>query len=84
MEFDLGLHCLHRHVCPNTYGIYSMLFAFFSPHYATEDDALNARRLKKSVTLYTTFDWSKVPRLEERRQAEHVFDSPEIITHVYR
>ena len=61
-----------------------MLFAFFSPHYATEDDALNARRLKKSVTLYTTFDWSKVPRLEERRQAEHVFDSPEIITHVYR
>ena len=55
-----------------------------SPHYGSEDDALNARRLKKSVTLYTTFDWSKVPRVEERRQAENVFDSPEIVTHVYR
>ncbi|KAL3841897.1 hypothetical protein ACJMK2_019988 [Sinanodonta woodiana] len=52
--------------------------------YATEDDAVNARRLKKSVTLFTTFDWSKVPRIEERRQADQAFDSPEIITHVYR
>ncbi|XP_045175128.2 leucine-rich repeat-containing protein 72-like isoform X2 [Mercenaria mercenaria] len=55
-----------------------------SPLYASEEDASNARRLKKSVTLYTTFDWSKIPRIEERRQADTVFDSPEIITHVYR
>ncbi|KAL4224483.1 Leucine-rich repeat-containing protein 72 [Mactra antiquata] len=55
-----------------------------SPVYVSEDDAFNARRLKKSVTLYTTFDWSKLPRLEERRQTDNVFDSPEIITHVYR
>lgn len=54
-----------------------------SPLYATEEDACNARRLKKSVTLYTTFDWSKLPRLEERRQTSESFDSPEIITHVY-
>ncbi|XP_052232387.1 leucine-rich repeat-containing protein 72-like isoform X2 [Dreissena polymorpha] len=55
-----------------------------SPLYATTDDACNARRLKKSVTLFTTFDWAKIPRLEERRQLNTVFDSPEIITHVYR
>ncbi|XP_060557089.1 leucine-rich repeat-containing protein 72-like isoform X1 [Ruditapes philippinarum] len=55
-----------------------------SPLYMSSDDACNARRLKKSVTLYTTFDWSKVPRIEERRQTDTVFDSPEIITHVYR
>ncbi|XP_052802393.1 leucine-rich repeat-containing protein 72-like isoform X2 [Mya arenaria] len=55
-----------------------------SPLYATDDDACNARRLKKSVTLYTTFDWSKLPRIEARRQTNIAFDSPEIITHVYR
>lgn len=55
-----------------------------SPLYASNEDACNARRLKKSVTLYTTFDWSKIPRIEERRQTDSVFDSPEIITHVYR
>ncbi|KAL5007599.1 hypothetical protein ScPMuIL_016405 [Solemya velum] len=49
-----------------------------------EEDAINARRLKKSVTVFTVFDWSKVPRIQQRRQCEEPFDSPEIITHVYR
>jgi hypothetical protein len=52
--------------------------------YEDDEQAVNARRLKKSVTIYTAFDWSKVPRIEERRQAKQTFDTPEIITHVYR
>ncbi|XP_041365328.1 leucine-rich repeat-containing protein 72-like [Gigantopelta aegis] len=52
--------------------------------YEDVEEAFNVRRLKNSVKLYTSFDWSKVPRIEERRQAETPFDSPEIITHVYR
>ena len=26
MASDLGLHCLHRHACPNTLGYYGTLF----------------------------------------------------------
>lgn len=52
--------------------------------YDNPEEAINARRLKKSVTVFTTFDWSKIPRYEERRQMDKPFDSPEIITHVYR
>ncbi|XP_071104835.1 leucine-rich repeat-containing protein 72-like [Haliotis cracherodii] len=48
------------------------------------EEAVNARRLNKSITIYTSFDWSKVPRIKARRTAEEMFDSPEIITHVYR
>lgn len=48
------------------------------------EDAINARRRKKSVTIYTSFDWSKLPVYEQRRQSDKPFDSPEIITHVYR
>ena len=55
-----------------------------SPPYENTDEAINARRLKKSVTVFTTFDWSKLPRYEQRRQMDKPFDSPEIITHVYR
>ncbi|WAR01127.1 LRC72-like protein [Mya arenaria] len=47
----------------------------------TKLDRLVKERLKKSVTLYTTFDWSKLPRIEARRQTNIAFDSPEIITH---
>ncbi|KAK6190712.1 hypothetical protein SNE40_002515 [Patella caerulea] len=50
----------------------------------THEDACNDRRSKKSIMLYTCLDWSKVPRIEERRTSEHPFDSPEIVTHVYR
>ena len=57
---------------------------YFSPVYEDSEEAFNARRLKNSVKLYTSFDWSKVPRIEERRQTDSPFDSPEIITHVYR
>ncbi|CAG2200171.1 unnamed protein product [Mytilus edulis] len=55
-----------------------------NPPYDNTEEAVNARRLKKSVTVFTTFDWSKIPRYEERRQMDKPFDSPEIITHVYR
>ncbi|KAK3101130.1 hypothetical protein FSP39_001177 [Pinctada imbricata] len=54
------------------------------PPYEKGEDAINARRLKKSVTIYTSFDWSKLPLCEQRRQSDKPFDSPEIITHVYR
>ncbi|KAJ8299519.1 hypothetical protein KUTeg_023579 [Tegillarca granosa] len=52
-----------------------------SPLYETKEDAINARRLKKSVTVFTTFDWSKLPNKEQRRQSDKPFDSPELITH---
>ncbi|KAJ8298761.1 hypothetical protein KUTeg_022821 [Tegillarca granosa] len=52
-----------------------------NPLYETKEDAINARRLKKSVTVFTTFDWSKLPNKEQRRQSDKPFDSPELITH---
>ncbi|XP_060074068.1 leucine-rich repeat-containing protein 72-like [Ylistrum balloti] len=55
-----------------------------NPPFETEEDAIAARRMKKSLIVYTTFDWAKVPRIEERRQSDKPFDSPELITHVYR
>ncbi|XP_021342484.1 leucine-rich repeat-containing protein 72-like [Mizuhopecten yessoensis] len=55
-----------------------------NPPFETEEDAIAARRMKKSLIVYTTFDWAKVPRIEERRQSDKLFDSPELITHVYR
>lgn len=61
-----------------------LVLSFFSPPYETMEDAINARRRKKSVTIYTSFDWSKLPVYEQRRQSDKPFDSPEIITHVYR
>ncbi|CAL1529579.1 unnamed protein product [Lymnaea stagnalis] len=48
------------------------------------DDAVNTRLLKKSLTIYSTFDWSKVPRLEERRKMEVPLRSAHILTYVYR
>lgn len=60
------------------------MLSFFSPPYETMEDAITARRRKKSVTIYTSFDWSKLPVYEQRRQSDKPFDSPEIITHVYR
>lgn len=66
------------------YFILYFIMMNFSPPYESTEEAVNSRRLKKSVTVFTTFDWSKIPRYEERRQMDKPFDSPEIITHVYR
>lgn len=63
---------------------YGNSFLRDNPPYETMEDAINARRRKKSVTIYTSFDWSKLPVYEQRRQSDKPFDSPEIITHVYR
>ncbi|KAK7099024.1 hypothetical protein V1264_003225 [Littorina saxatilis] len=49
-----------------------------------QEEAVNSRRLKKSLTMYSSFDWGKVPRIQQRRTSENVFGNPEIITRVYR
>ncbi|XP_076450752.1 leucine-rich repeat-containing protein 72-like isoform X3 [Babylonia areolata] len=54
------------------------------PTFEDQEDAVNSRRLKKSLTVYSSFDWSKVPRIEQRRTSEQTFGNPEIITRVYR
>ncbi|KAK6972482.1 leucine-rich repeat-containing protein 72 [Biomphalaria glabrata] len=48
------------------------------------EEAVNIRFLKKSLTMYSIFDWSKVPRLEARRQTDSQFSLPRILTFVYR
>ncbi|RUS69896.1 hypothetical protein EGW08_022347 [Elysia chlorotica] len=55
-----------------------------SPSFATPEEAVNTRRLKKSLTMYSNFDWGRVPRIQERRRSEAQFGSPRIITQVYR
>ncbi|KAK7491475.1 hypothetical protein BaRGS_00017304 [Batillaria attramentaria] len=54
------------------------------PVFDDPEEAVNSRRLKKSLTMYSSFDWGKVPRIQERRTSEQVFGNPEIITRVYR
>ena len=55
-----------------------------SPSFATPEEAVNTRRLKKSLTMYSNFDWGRVPRIQDRRRSEAQFGSPRIITQVYR
>ncbi|XP_059150698.1 leucine-rich repeat-containing protein 72-like isoform X2 [Physella acuta] len=52
------------------------------PTYENPEDAVNMRLLKKSLTMYSVFDWSRVPRIGERKKSSA--HSPRIITHVYR
>ena len=54
------------------------------PVYDDKEEAVDSRRLKKSLTMYSSFDWGKVPRIQQRRTSENVFGNPEIITRVYR
>ena len=52
-----------------------------SPPCQSEDEAVEKRRCKKSVVELSRFDWSKVPRYAQRRQAEEPIDyQPELIT----
>ncbi|XP_005096714.1 leucine-rich repeat-containing protein 72 [Aplysia californica] len=55
-----------------------------NPSFSNPEEAVNTRRLKKSLTMYSSFDWGKVPRIEDRRRSAVQFGSPRIITQVYR
>ena len=55
-----------------------------SPPYATEDQAVNMRTLRRSVMEYSHFDWDKVPRATQRRLTEKPFEKPQIITTQFR
>lgn len=48
------------------------------------DTAAIRRRELNSVTVYTSFDWSNVPKGVERRMAEAPFENPQLVTRVYR
>ena len=56
----------------------------YRPVIEDQEEAVNARRLKKSLTMYSSFDWGKVPRIQQRRTSEAAFGNPEIITRIYR
>ncbi|XP_002735817.2 leucine-rich repeat-containing protein 72-like [Saccoglossus kowalevskii] len=49
---------------------------FHSPPLQNPDDAVTARANNRSVMQYSVFDWSKVPKLEERRQKEPTDPAP--------
>ncbi|KAH9491849.1 hypothetical protein Btru_029891 [Bulinus truncatus] len=51
---------------------------------ANLDEAINTRFLRKSLTMYSVFDWGQVPRIEERRRSDFQFSLPRILTFVYR
>ncbi|XP_025087206.1 leucine-rich repeat-containing protein 72-like isoform X2 [Pomacea canaliculata] len=55
-----------------------------SPIHENPEEAILNRRLKKSLTLFTSFDWSKIPRFLQRRTSDNVFGEPAIVTRVYR
>lgn len=62
-------------------------YLFYTFDFSTNEspeEAVNIRFLKKSLTMYSIFDWSKVPRLEARRQTDSQFSLPRILTFVYR
>lgn len=56
----------------------------YSPFHENPEEAILNRRLKKSLTLFTSFDWSKIPRFLQRRTSDNVFGEPAIVTRVYR
>ncbi|KAK2151628.1 hypothetical protein LSH36_356g02050 [Paralvinella palmiformis] len=51
-----------------------------SPPYATEEQAITIRALRRSVMEYTSFGWSKVPSSLERRTSEKPFENPQLVT----
>ncbi|XP_064599950.1 leucine-rich repeat-containing protein 72-like [Liolophura sinensis] len=55
-----------------------------NPPFDSKEEAVLARRSQNMVSLFTYFDWTKLPRIQERRMADKPFESPELITHVYR
>ena len=60
------------------------LCPIYSPPYATEEQAVKVRHLRRSVMEYSTFDWSKVPRAEQRRLSDKSFDKPQFVTTRFR
>ena len=72
------------------FGSFSSIFELLlfisinSPPYATEEQAVKVRHLRRSVMEYTTFDWSKVPRAEQRRLSDKSFDKPQVVTTRFR
>ena len=55
-----------------------------SPLFASEDQAINSRHLRRSLMEHTYFDWSKVPRADERRLSGKSFHSPQMLTTRFR
>ncbi|XP_064634984.1 leucine-rich repeat-containing protein 72-like [Lineus longissimus] len=54
------------------------------PPFENPEDAVNTRLLKKSVMQYSSLDWSKVPRSDERRMSDQAFGTPQIVTVKFR
>ena len=72
---------------PNTYlFIYLLgyLPPYCSPPYADTEQAMNVRAMRRSVMQYSSFDWSNVPRAQERRTSAEKFRNPQIITTEFR
>jgi len=55
-----------------------------NPVYSCEEQAVNARMMRRAVMEHTFFDWSRVPRADERRLSDKQFDSPQTITTRFR
>ncbi|XP_070565614.1 leucine-rich repeat-containing protein 72-like [Ptychodera flava] len=55
---------------------------FHSPPLANPEDAVTARAMKRSIMQYSVFDWSQVPKFEERRQKGPTdpVPTPQVIT----
>ena len=58
--------------------------AQYSPAFPSEEQAIKFRNMRRSLMEYTTFDWKKLPRAEERRLSEKPFDKPQVITTRFR
>ena len=57
---------------------------YYSPAFPSEEQAIKFRNMRRSLMEYTTFDWKKLPRAEERRLSEKPFDKPQVITTRFR
>ncbi|KAK2184507.1 hypothetical protein NP493_262g01055 [Ridgeia piscesae] len=55
-----------------------------SAQFMTLEDAVAARALEKTAKQYTHFDWSRVPRADERRLTKKPYEQPHFITTIFR
>jgi len=62
----------------------SILLWLFSAQFMTLEDAVAARALEKTAKQYTHFDWSRVPRADERRLTKKPYEQPHFITTIFR
>ena len=67
-----------------SWSTHSVLFLCFSHTYSSEEEAVHARTLRRSLMEYSFFDWAKVPRATERRLSAKPFDNPQVITTRFR